>query len=83
MASRRKQRPLRGNGRDGVDYQDFIDGLCNGTIRATVLVDTTVPDGTRDVVLKRFDEDQNPLPDETVTVSKRRLTKLEYDDPNG
>jgi hypothetical protein len=83
MATRRKVRPIRGDGRDGLDYREFIDGLCDGSIRATRLVDTTVPDGTRDVVVQRLDENGVRLPDEVVTVSKRRLTKLEYDDPDG
>jgi len=92
MASRRKTRPLKGSGRDGRDYGEFIDGLVDGSIRATLLVDTTVPDGTQQIVIKRRDEDGGvsldeahgtPLPDETVTVPKRRLTKLEYDDPQG
>jgi len=83
MASRKKERPLKGNGRDGADYADFMAGLVGGTIVATKLIDTTVPDGTQDVTVKRFDENGAPLPDEVVTVPKRRLTKLEYDDPNG
>jgi len=83
MATRRKQRPLRGDGRDGLDYAEFMAGLCDGSIRATKLVDTTVPDGTRDVVVQRLDENGERLPDVVVTVSARRLTKLEYDDPNG
>lgn len=83
MASRRKERPLRGNGRDGLDYAEFLAGLCNGSIHATKLVDTTVPDGTRDVVLQRLDENGVPLPDVVVTASTRRLIKLEYDDPDG
>lgn len=83
MASKKKGRPLRGNGRDGRDYAEFMAGLLNGTIVATQLHDTTVPDGTHDLVLKQFDENGNPRPDETVTVPKRRITKLEYDDPNG
>lgn len=83
MASARKNRALRGNGRDGVDYQDFITGVLNGSIKATRLVETTVPDGTQDVAVKQFDGQGNPLPDQVVTVPRRRVTKLEYDDPNG
>lgn len=83
MASARKQRPLRGNGRDGVDYIDFINGVCNGSIKATRLVETTVPDGTIDVVVPQIDAQGNRGPDQIVTVPKRRLTKLEFDDPNG
>jgi hypothetical protein len=83
MATRRKQRPLKGDGRDGADYREFIDGLLDGSIRATKLVDTTVPDGTRDVIIKQYDANDDPLPDLVVTADQRRLTKLEYDDPNG
>jgi hypothetical protein len=83
MATRRKQLPLRGDGRDGLDYRAFVDGLCAGSIRATVLVDTTVPDGTRDIVVQKIDANGDRLPDVVVTVSTRRLIKLEYDDPNG
>ena len=83
MASARKNRPLRGNGRDGIDYQDFITGVLDGSIKATKLVETTVPDGNQDVAIPQIDTQGNRGPDLIVTVPKRRLTKLEYDDPNG
>lgn len=83
MASARKNRPLRGTGRDGIDYQDFITGVLDGSIKATRLVETTVPDGTQDVAVPQIDAQGNRGPDQIVTVPKRRLTKLEYDDPNG
>jgi hypothetical protein len=85
MATRRKERPLVSDGRDGRDYADFMAGLLNGTIVATKLIDTTVPDGTQQVTVPQFtnDEAHQPLPDVVLTVPKRRLTKLEYDDPNG
>lgn len=83
MAAKKKDRPLKGNGRDGVDYADFITGLCNGSIVATTLEETTVPDGTRVIPEKKVDGAGLPLPDGTVTVNQRRLTKLEYNDPNG
>lgn len=82
-AARRKDRPLKGDGRDGADYLAFIAGVCDGSIKATRLVETTVPDGTQDVVIKQVDDQGRPLPDQVVTVPRRRLTKLEYDDPNG
>lgn len=83
MASRRKNKPLRGNGRDGLDYRDFLDGLLQGTITATLLIDTTVPQGSLDVHIPQRDANDTPLPDVIVTVNERRLTKLDYDDPNG
>ena len=83
MASKKKEKPLKGDGRDGADYREFITDLLDGSIHATKLHDTTVPDGTQDVTVKRFAENGDPLPDEVITVPKRRLTKLEYDDPNG
>lgn len=83
MASRRINRPLQGNGRDGRDYGDFMKGLLDGSIVATKLVDTTVPQGPKDIVIPQFAQDGSPLPDVVVTVNERRLTKLEYDDPRG
>lgn len=83
MASARKNRPLQGNGRDGADYLTFIAGVCDGSIKATRLVETTVPDGTQDVTVPQIDAQGNRGPDQIVTVPRRRLTKLEYDDPNG
>jgi hypothetical protein len=77
----RKQKPLKGNGRDGVDYAAFITGVLDGSILATRLVETTVPDGTEDIHVPQRDAQGNPLPDQVVTVQKRRLTKLEYDEP--
>jgi hypothetical protein len=79
-AARRKERPLKGNGRDGRDYGEFIAGVLDGSIPATSLIETTVPDGTQDVAVPQFDGAGQPLPDQVVTVPKRRLTKLEYDE---
>jgi hypothetical protein len=83
MASRRKERPLVSDGRDGRDYAAFMAGLLNGTVVATKLVDTTVPDGTRQVTVQQSAANGDPLPDVVITVPQRRLIKLEYDDPNG
>jgi hypothetical protein len=83
MASRRKERPLRGSGRDGTDYREFMGGLLAGTIHATRLVDTTVPDGTQEVTVEQYDENGQRLPDVVISVPRRRLTKLEFDDPQG
>lgn len=80
MASR-KNRPLKGNGRDGRDYAEFLAGLLDGSIHATQLIDTTVPDGTIDVRVPQDDGAGHPLPDLIVTVPLRRLVKLEFDEP--
>lgn len=90
----RKELPRSGD--DALDYRAFMTGLLAGTIKATALADTTVPDGTRDVTIQVFVED--PKGDVVIddghggkvtgrfearvaTVAVRRLTKLEYDDP--
>jgi hypothetical protein len=85
MASRKKTRPLKGNGRDGLDYAEFMAGLLSGSITATKLIETSVPDGTGTVRLEQYDDQGNRvLPDLVIPgVPKRRLTKLEFDDPNG
>jgi hypothetical protein len=83
MATRRKERPLVGDGRDGRDYRAFAEGLLDGSIRATLLVETTVPDGSRNVTFEQFDENGQRLPDVVATLGLRRLIKLEYDDPTG
>jgi hypothetical protein len=83
MASKKKERPLKGDGRDGRDYGEFMAGLLDGSIVATKLIDTTVPDGTQQVTVPQVDANGDPLPDIVLTLPKRRLTKLEYDDPQG
>jgi hypothetical protein len=83
MASKKKERPLKGTGRDGRDYAEFMAGLLDGSIQATQLTETTVPDGTRDVTVEQYDANGNRLADVVVTVPTRRLTKLEYDEPGG
>jgi hypothetical protein len=83
MASKKKERPLKGNGSDGQDYAAFVAGLLDGSIRATKLIDTTVPDGTQQISVPQVDANGDPLPDIVLTLPKRRLTKLEYDDPQG
>jgi hypothetical protein len=84
MASRKKTRPLKGNGRDGLDYAEFMAGLLSGSVEATKLIETTVPDGTETVRLMQFDDQGNRQRDVLIPdVPKRRLTKLEFDDPNG
>lgn len=40
MASRKKTRPLKGNGNDAADYAEFIRDLIKGDIVATALVET-------------------------------------------
>jgi hypothetical protein len=77
----RKVRPIRGNGRDTRDYREFIAGVLDGSIKATRLVETTVPDGALDVHVPQDDGAGHPLPDLIVNVPTRRLTKLEYDEP--
>lgn len=82
MASKRKTKPLKGNGVDNrADYGEFMAGLLGGTIRAERLVESSVPNGSDEVRLARFDEQGQPLPDVVITVQRRRLTKLEYDEP--
>lgn len=65
---------------DNAAYGEFMRGLLDGSIQSNALTETTAPDGTRDVTLKQFDAQGNPLPDVVVTVPKVKLTKLEYDD---
>jgi hypothetical protein len=85
MATRRITRPLRGDGRDGLDYAEFMAGVLSGSVKATKLIETTVPDGADPVRVEQYDDQGNRVrPDLIIPgVPKRRLTKLEFDDPNG
>lgn len=90
-AAKRKERPVKGNGEDGVDYSEFIHALARGEIQATTLRDTTVENGTRTVKHRAFvadasgdltvDGTRGRLVEVDVVVPRRRLTKLEWDEP--
>lgn len=75
----RRSRPLKGNGRDGADYLEFINAVLRGEVVATALIDTTVPDGVHTVRLPRFDAQGRRLEDLEVTYTRRRVTSIEAD----
>jgi hypothetical protein len=80
MASVRKSRPVKGDGRGRnarATYAEFMRDLLSGAIQATALHDVTAPDGTVEIEV--------PTEDGTATVvhTRRRLLSLEYDDPDG
>jgi hypothetical protein len=75
----RKVRPLKGDGRDGADYREFIDAVLRGEVVATALIDTTVPDGVHTVRLPRFDAQGRRAEDIEVTYTRRRATAIEAD----
>lgn len=86
MASARRPRPVRGDGRGRqgqLTYAEFMRDLLAGTITATTLHETTAPDGNRAVVVPQFGENGRPLPPLVVNVPLRRLLTLAYDDPRG
>lgn len=81
MASARKTRPVRGNGRGDssrVTYAEFMRDLLDGTITATALHDVTEADGEDEVRVPQFDERGEPLPPIVLTVPRRRLVAVEY-----
>jgi hypothetical protein len=82
MASRKRERPVQADGRDGSTYRQFMAAFVTGSVVATSVDDTTVSDGNQQITLKRFDNG-TPQADTPHNVPKRRLTKFEYNDPNG
>jgi hypothetical protein len=76
----KRERPLKGDGRTGIDYKDVMAAFVTGSVRMTALDDTTVPDGNQQVTLKRFDNGVAQA-DTQHSVQKRRLTKLEIIEP--
>ena len=97
MATRRKEKPLKGAGNDTVDHRELMhEQILAG--RANRLVATTLPDGVQQVFQQRFVPDaggsvlvdnlaggtiRGRIDTQMVVVQLRRLTRLEYDDPLG
>lgn len=86
MASVRRPRPVRGNGRGRnaqATYAEFMRDLLDGTIKATTLRDATEADGQDEITIPQFDDRGNPLEPIVVVVPRKRLVSVEYDDPRG
>jgi len=91
MATRRKQLPLVGGVDDTVTYRAAAVLIASG--KMTRLLETTVPAGTRDIPVRVFVPDPKGTEEQDgvrgrfetqlVTHEVRKLTQLEYDDPNG
>lgn len=78
----RKERPVpAGGSEDGAVQRTFVNDLLFGRIAAKALVETTVPGPPGRVRQARFTEQGTPAPDVEIKFTKRRLTKLEYDEP--